>query len=35
MKFTHTAMVAAPKDKVWARLMDIPAAARCVPGVAS
>src|SRR2546430_14284686 len=27
-------MVAAPKDKVWARLMDIPAAARCVPGVA-
>jgi carbon monoxide dehydrogenase subunit G len=35
MKFTHTATVAAPKDKVWERLMDIPAAARCVPGVAS
>src|SRR5437773_10885183 len=35
MKFTNSAMVAAPKDKVWARLMDIPAAARCVPGVAS
>lgn len=35
MKFTHTAMVAAPRDKVWPRLMDIPAAARCVPGVAS
>jgi carbon monoxide dehydrogenase subunit G len=35
MKFTHSATVAAPKDKVWARLMDIPAAARCVPGVAS
>jgi len=35
VKFTHTAMVAAPKDKVWPRLMDIPAAARCVPGVAS
>ena len=35
MKFTHTARVAAPRDKVWARLMDIPAAARCVPGVAS
>ena len=35
MKFTHTAMVAAPKDEVWTRLMDIPAAARCVPGVAS
>src|SRR5438477_4151033 len=28
-------MVAAPRDRVWARLMDIPAAARCVPGVAS
>ncbi|HEV8536904.1 MAG TPA: SRPBCC family protein [Candidatus Limnocylindria bacterium] len=35
MKFTHAATVAAPRDKVWARLMDIPAAARCVPGVAS
>jgi carbon monoxide dehydrogenase subunit G len=35
MKFTHTATVAAPRDKVWARIMDIPAAARCVPGVAS
>jgi carbon monoxide dehydrogenase subunit G len=35
MKFTHTAKVAAPRDRVWARLMDIPAAARCVPGVAS
>ncbi|TMG61763.1 MAG: hypothetical protein E6H87_05560 [Chloroflexi bacterium] len=35
MKFNHKATVAAPKDKVWARLMDIPAAARCVPGVAS
>lgn len=35
MKFTHSATVAAPRDKVWARLMDIPAAARCVPGVAS
>jgi carbon monoxide dehydrogenase subunit G len=35
MKFTHTATVAAPRDQVWARLMDIPAAARCVPGVAS
>ena len=28
-------MVAAPRDRVWPRLMDIPAAARCVPGVAS
>ncbi|TMC70372.1 MAG: hypothetical protein E6J13_09360 [Chloroflexi bacterium] len=35
MKFTNSATVAAPRDKVWARLMDIPAAARCVPGVAS
>jgi carbon monoxide dehydrogenase subunit G len=35
MKFTHTATVAAPRDRVWARLMDIPAAARCIPGVAS
>ena len=35
MKFTHSATVGAPRDMVWARLMDIPAAARCVPGVAS
>jgi carbon monoxide dehydrogenase subunit G len=35
MRFTHTATVAAPRDQVWAKLMDIPAAARCVPGVAS
>ena len=35
MKFTHSATVAAPRDKVWTRLMDIPSAARCVPGVAS
>jgi len=35
MKFTHTATVAAPRAKVWAQVMDVPAAARCVPGVAS
>jgi uncharacterized protein len=35
MKFTNNATVAAPRDRVWARIMDIPAAARCVPGVAS
>jgi uncharacterized protein len=35
VKFTHAATVAAPRDKVWSRLMDVPAAARCVPGVAS
>ena len=35
MKFSHTASVAASRDQVWAKLMDVPAAARCVPGVAS
>jgi carbon monoxide dehydrogenase subunit G len=35
MRFTHTATVAASKEQVWARIMDVPAAARCVPGVAS
>jgi carbon monoxide dehydrogenase subunit G len=35
MKFSHTATVAASRDLVWAKLMDVPAAARCVPGVAS
>ena len=28
MKFTHTATVAAPRAKVWAQVMDVPAAAR-------
>ena len=35
MKFTHTATVAATRDVVWAQVMDVAAAARCVPGVAS
>ena len=35
MKLTHTATVAAPRGTVWAQVMDVPAAARCVPGVAS
>ena len=35
MKFAHTATVAVPRAKVWAQVMDVPAAARCVPGVAS
>ena len=35
MKFTHTATVAVPRAEVWAQVMDVPAAARCVPGVAS
>ena len=35
MKFTHTATVSASKEVVWAQVMDVAAAARCVPGVAS
>ncbi|HEY3186129.1 MAG TPA: SRPBCC domain-containing protein [Solirubrobacteraceae bacterium] len=32
MKLEHHVSVAAPRAKVWATLMDLPAAARCVPG---
>lgn len=35
MKLAHTAVVRAPRDKVWRLVTDIPAAARCVPGVAA
>ncbi len=35
MKLMHTATIAAPVEKVWAVVMDIPVAARCVPGVAA
>lgn len=35
MKLQHTATVNAPRDRVWGIVMDVPAAARCVPGVAS
>ncbi|HEY6960079.1 MAG TPA: SRPBCC family protein [Candidatus Limnocylindria bacterium] len=35
MKLAHTATIAAPADRIWAAVMDIPAAARCVPGVAA
>lgn len=35
MKLSHTATIAAPIEKVWATVMDIPVAARCVPGVAA
>jgi len=35
MKFVHTATVPAPRDRVWALVTDVPAAARCVPGVAA
>jgi uncharacterized protein len=33
MKLAHTANVAAPVEKVWTVVMDVPVAARCVPGV--
>lgn len=35
MKLTHTARVRAPRAKVWKLITDVPAAARCVPGVAA
>jgi len=33
MKLTHTATVPAPVERVWAVVMDVPTAAKCVPGV--
>ena len=35
MKLTHSALVHAPRAKVWKLVTDVPAAARCVPGVAA
>jgi uncharacterized protein len=35
MKLAHTALVRAPRAKVWKLVTDVPAAARCVPGVAA
>jgi len=35
MKLTHSAVVHAPRAKVWKLITDVPAAARCVPGVAA
>jgi len=35
MKLAQTVTVKAPRDKVWGIVLDVPAAARCVPGVAS
>ncbi len=35
MKLSHTALVHAPRAKVWKLVTDVPAAARCVPGVAA
>ena len=32
MKLEHTVSIDAPRTRVWAALMDLPAAARCVPG---
>ena len=35
MKLSHTATIPVPPERVWAVVMDIPVAARCVPGVAA
>jgi carbon monoxide dehydrogenase subunit G len=35
VKLSHTVAIAAPADKVWAAVMDIPEAAHCMPGVAA
>ena len=32
MKLEHTVSIDAPRARVWAVLMDLPVAARCVPG---
>jgi len=35
MKLSHTALVRAPRARVWKLITDLPTAARCVPGVAA
>lgn len=35
MRFVDRVMLAAPRERVWAFLLDVPAVGRCVPGVES
>jgi carbon monoxide dehydrogenase subunit G len=35
VKLSHSATIAAPRERVWKLVTDVPAAARCVPGVAA
>jgi carbon monoxide dehydrogenase subunit G len=35
LNLSHTALIRAPRARVWKLITDIPAAARCVPGVAA
>ena len=35
MKLSHRASVAAPAERVWAVVMNVPTAAKCMPGVAA
>ena len=35
MKLSHKATVAAPAERVWEVVMNVPTAAKCVPGVAA
>ena len=35
MNLSHTALIRAPRARVWKLITDIPTAARCVPGVAA
>ena len=35
MQFSGTVSIHAPRERVWAFMLDIPSVARCVPGVVS
>ncbi|TMC28379.1 MAG: hypothetical protein E6J27_08720 [Chloroflexi bacterium] len=35
MKLSHSSTVSAPAERVWSVVMNVPTAARCVPGVAA